>query len=115
MPAVIWLSSPGSNSGNSVPGIFGPPGNMPTHSSAPASSPRNQVSPSDASETPGASGFGEPNSTLRSNVASAIAHTASPAATAKAPIGWFLEAPKNVITSAGKGERDRTAHSASDA
>src|SRR5260370_24317783 len=102
MPAVIWLSSPGSNSGNSVPGIFGPPGNIPTHRSAPASSPRNHVSPSDASETPGALGFGEPNSTLRSNVASATAVTASPAATAKAPMGWFLEAPQHIITAAGK-------------
>ena len=100
IPAAIWLSRPGSNSGTSVPGILGPPGNSPTHSSAPASRPRNHVSPSDASDTPGASLFGAPNSTRRSRTASAIALTASPAATAKAPMGWFLKAPKKVITSA---------------
>ena len=33
-------------------------------------------------------------------MASATALTANPTATANAPIGWFLKAPKNVITSA---------------
>ena len=55
MPAAIWLMKPGSNSGTSVPGIFGPPGKRPTQRSAPARIPRNQVSPSAASDTPGAS------------------------------------------------------------
>src|SRR5256885_15005404 len=100
MPAVIWLIKPGSNSGTSVPGILGPPGNRPTHSRPPASRPRDHVSLSDESETPGASGLGEPNSTLLSSTASQVAGNARPPATANAALGWFLNAPKNVMSSA---------------
>src|SRR5207245_2932860 len=78
IPAVIWFSSPGSNRGTSVPGIFGPPGNNPTHSRPPARRPRYQVSLRDESETPGASVLGAPNSTRRSNTARAIALIARP-------------------------------------
>src|SRR5438309_411448 len=105
MPAVIWFRRPGSNSGTSVPGSLGPPGNRPTHSRPPASRPRYHVSLSDESETPGASGLGAPNSTLRSSTASEMAVNARPPATANAPIGWFLNAPKNVMSSAGKEAR----------
>ena len=107
------MMRPGSNSGISVPGIFGPPGNSPTQSRPPASRPRYQVSPSDASDTPGASGLGAPNRTRRRSTASAIALTASPAATAKAPIGWFLKAPKKVMTSAANDARIGTPSRAS--
>src|SRR5256885_5743918 len=105
MPAVIWFRRPGSNRGTSVPGILGPPGNRPTHSRPPASRPRYHVSLSEESDTPGASLFGAPKSTLRSNTASAIALMARPAATANAPIGWFLNAPKKVMSSATNDAR----------
>src|SRR5258708_35314692 len=102
IPADIVLVRPGSKIGESVPGSLGPPGKMPTHSSAPASKPRYQDSPSEASETPGASGFGTPKSTRRSSIASATAATARPPPIAKRPIGGVLKEPKNVISSAGK-------------
>src|ERR1700688_3856630 len=96
IPADSTLTRPWSNSGESVPGSFGPLGNNPTHSRPPASKPRYHVSPSEASDTPGASGLGAENSTRRHNEARAIAPRARPAATAKAPIGWVLNEPKNV-------------------
>src|SRR5690348_1335664 len=98
MSATMTFSIPGSNSGKSVPGIFGPPGTTPTQSSPPASSARYQVSPSEVSDTAGASGLGGPKSTRCSTTASAIAVRARPTATAKAPTGWVLNAPKNVIS-----------------
>src|SRR3984893_15085454 len=101
MPAAIVVTRPGSKIGVSVPGSFGPPGKIPTHRSPPASRPGNQVSPSDASDTPGASGLGEPKRTRCTMIARAAATTARPAARAKAPTGWVLNEPKNVIASAG--------------
>src|SRR5260370_8383301 len=96
IPADRTLTSPWSKSGESVPGSLGPLGNSPTHKSPPASKPRYQVSPSEASDTPGASGFGAENNTRRHSEARAIAPSARPAATANAPIGWVLKDPKNV-------------------
>src|SRR5258708_38651401 len=101
IPADIVLVRPGSKIGESVPGSLGPPGKMPTHSSAPASKTRYQDSPSEASETPGASGFGTPKSTRRSSLASPTAATARPAATAKAPMGSAVQEPKSAMSSAG--------------
>src|SRR5207248_11610919 len=96
--ATNTFAIPGSKRGWSVPGSLGPPGTMPTHSSAPASMPRYHVSPREASETAGASGFGAPNSTRCTSTASVTAVSASPTATANAPTGWVLNAPKNVMT-----------------
>src|SRR5213593_2310093 len=112
IPADIWLISPGSKSGTSVPGIFGPPGKSPTHRSAPASRPRYQVSPRDTSETPGASALGAPNRTRPRITASATAHTARLAARAKAPSGCVLKAPKKVITFTANVARIGTPRSA---
>src|SRR5713101_8842277 len=98
MFATIWLTMPGSNSGVSVPGIFGPPGTIPTHRIAPAIRPRNHDSDSEESDTAGASGFGGPNSTRWIRTATAIAVRARPAATANAPTGSVLNAPKKVIS-----------------
>src|SRR5487761_982316 len=99
IPAAMTLTRPWSKSGESVLGSLGPPGNNPTHKRPPASKPRYQVSPSEASDTPGASGFGAENNTRRHRDAKAIAPTARPAATAKAPIGCVLKEPKNVSSS----------------
>src|SRR5476651_481874 len=93
------ISRPGSKRGVPVPGSVGPLGNTPTHSNPPASRAMYHVSPSDASDTPGASGFGDPNNTRRKSTASATAATPSPAATAKAPIGCVLNEPKKVMSS----------------
>src|SRR5258708_22937263 len=115
IPADRTLTSPWSKSGESVPGSLGPLGNSPTHKSPPASKPRYQVSPSEASDTPGASGFGAENSTRRHSEARAIAPTATPAATANAPIGWGLKDPKNVRRSQVKVASSGTPSTASPA
>src|SRR5207245_706370 len=89
MPADMTLIRPGSKIGRSVPGSLGPLGNKPTHSRPPASSPRYHVSPSDASDTAGASGFGCPNSTRWTSTASAMAvrttHAAATMSAAASP------------------------------
>src|SRR5487761_1319980 len=97
MPAAIEFTRPGSKIGVSVPGSLGPLGNIPTHRRLPASTPRNHFSPDDASETPGASGFGEPNRTRCRMTTMLAATIAGPAAVANVASGWFLIEPKNVI------------------
>ena len=57
--------------------------------------------------------LGAPNRTFRSSTASAIALIARPPATANAPTGWFLNAPKNVMSCAANDARIGTPSRAS--